>query len=66
MKHITLCLFLALVLTACSDSQQEKIDEINKKNAQKAVDYIQKPIDQAKEVQKMAEEKYKDFEKNKE
>lgn len=64
MKISILCLFLALGLTACSDSQQEKIDEINEENAQKALDHIQKPIDQAKEVQKMAEEKYKDLEKN--
>jgi response regulator RpfG family c-di-GMP phosphodiesterase len=66
MKTFIICLFLAIGLTACSDNQQEKIDAFNKKNAQKATDYIQKPIDQAKEVQKMTEEKYKDLEKNQE
>ncbi|MBU0682303.1 MAG: hypothetical protein KKD73_12875 [Proteobacteria bacterium] len=66
MKTFIICLFLALGLTACSDNQQDKIDELNKKNAQKVTDYIQKPIDQAKEVQKMSEDKYKNLEKNQE
>jgi response regulator RpfG family c-di-GMP phosphodiesterase len=64
MKTTTLCLFLAVALSACSDNQQEKIDTFNEKNAKRATEYIKKPLDQAREVQKMAEEKYRDMEKN--
>ena len=66
MKIITLCFFLAFGLAACTENQQEKIDEINEKNAKKATDYIQKPIDKAKEVQKLSERKVKDFQKSQE
>lgn len=64
MKTIIFGLFLAAALTACSDNQQEKIDEFNEKNAKQASEYIQKPLDQAKEVQKMAADKYKELEKD--
>ncbi len=64
MKTIILCLFLVIGCTACSDNQQEKIDDFNKENAKKGTDYIQKPIDQANEVREMAEDKYKDLEKD--
>ena len=63
MKNIILCCFLVFALAACSESQQDKVNEINEKNAQKASDYIQKPIDQAEEVRRMTEDKYKNMEK---
>ncbi len=66
MKAIILYVFLALGLTACTDDQQEKIDEINKRNAKKATDYIQKPIDKAKDVKKLTERKVKEFQKSQE
>ncbi|MEN8256423.1 MAG: hypothetical protein ABFS09_01020 [Thermodesulfobacteriota bacterium] len=66
MKIISLCFFLVLGLAACSDNQQEKIDKFNEKKADKATDYIQQSLDKAKDVQKLAEEKYKDSGENQE
>lgn len=63
MKVIVVGVFLALGLVACSDSQQDRIDEINEENAQKATEYIKKPLEQAKDVRELTEKKYDTMEK---
>jgi Skp family chaperone for outer membrane proteins len=66
MKHLLPVLLLALTLTACSDSQQREIDEINTSTAEKATDHLQKPLEQAKDLQKITADRYTDLEKKQE
>ena len=53
---LLLCYFL--LCTGCSGDDEKKkssVDSFNAENAQKAVEYIQEPLDKARAVQQLAD-----------
>ena len=54
-----LLLYCSLLCTGCSGDDEKKkssVDSFTEKNAQKAVEYIQEPLDKARAVQQLADE----------
>ena len=71
MKRISILLLLCyfLLCTSCStDEEKEKssIDSLTEETAQKAVQYIQDPLDKAQAIQKLVDERSGEIEKESE
>ncbi len=71
MKRISILLLLCyfLLCTSCStDEEKEKssIDSLTEETAQKAVQYIQDPLDKAQAIEKLVNERSGEIEKESE